>query len=71
MIDEASAEGATTPETLRQKGRGSDDNAGKRRFDPAADGVSIRLTIGRDVNLSGKSDSGGVGRVSGAAQLSE
>jgi hypothetical protein len=28
----AAAEGATAPETLRQKGRGSDDNAGKRRI---------------------------------------
>ena len=34
------AEGATAPETLRQKGRGSDDNAGKCGFVSAADGVS-------------------------------
>jgi hypothetical protein len=30
----AAAEGATAPETLRQKGRGSDDNAGKRDSAP-------------------------------------
>ncbi len=28
----AAAEGATAPETLRQKGRGSDDIAGKRQM---------------------------------------
>ena len=69
LIEEwAAAEGATAPETLRQKGRGSDDNAGKRGFDSAADGVSA---LSGDVNLSGTSDSGGAIAIRDAAQLSE
>jgi hypothetical protein len=40
-LERPAAEGATAPETLRQKGREGDDNAGKRGNDPAADGVSV------------------------------
>ena len=66
------AEGATAPETLRQKGRGRDDIAGKRERNLTADGVSAHLPMGPViVNLSGTSDSGGADRIGDAAQLLE